>query len=490
MENLSLETTAICRLDLLEFTKNTFLDRRQEFYFNWHHSEIAYVLQEVFVGNIKNLIINIPPRHGKTEMVVSRFIPWALGNSPRSQFINISYGATTAKENNTRVRDVINSESYKQIFRNVNIAIDFKGKSHWKTDAGGIVYCAGKDGALIGFGAGGISKTNIFLGALIADDLQKTEDINSFTYRKNSIDNFERSIKTRKNADNCPMVIIQQRLHENDLSGHFLKKKGESKWDRLILKAYDEKKQQALWPVVMPIEELKLKKIEAPLVFNAEYQQEPLADGGGIFKEEWWKRYTELPPLEYTFIVADTASKKGVRNDPSAFGHYGVLGKYIYVLNCWGGKLDSTELEEEIYRFYYKELEFLEEKGLSAQIRAIHIENKSSGTDLILRLRKDYFQKGKKNLPLPPIEEINPIKSREWRVENNKAYLAAGQVLLPDSCYCKNGGFVNSYVEEHTKYTHNATSGHDEKVDLTIYAIDIALKIKKNLPRSSELLSY
>ena len=186
--------------NLYFFARWMFLQRKG---YKWmqaaHHKLVCDALMRVFNGECRRLIINIPPRYSKTELAVVNFIAWAIGRVPDSEFIHASYSATLAVNNAVNVRNLIQHETYRAIFPDVQLASQAQG--HWKTTAGGVVYATGTGGTITGFGAG--KHRDGFGGALILDDLHKADEARSDTVRNGVIDWFQNTLESRKNSPQC-----------------------------------------------------------------------------------------------------------------------------------------------------------------------------------------------------------------------------------------------------------------------------------------------
>src|SRR5690554_3835671 len=206
------------RADLLTFTQTMFRARKgADMLPASHHKPICDALERVVIGKTKRLIINIPPRAGKTEIAVINFIAWCMGNWPDSEFIHASYSKRLATANTYAVRAIMQNETYTAIFDHTDLAGDSKAKDEFRTAHGGIVYATGAEGSITGYGAGGMGAD--FKGCIVIDDPHKAGEANSPTMRQNVLDWFATTMESRKNSQETPIILIQQRLHENDLAG-------------------------------------------------------------------------------------------------------------------------------------------------------------------------------------------------------------------------------------------------------------------------------
>ena len=222
----------LARKDLYFFSRYMFYTQKG---YAWqqspHHQIICDKLMQVYNGEIQNLIINLPPRYSKTQLAVIYFIAWALGNYADCEFIHSSYSATLASNNSSQIRDLLQNEEYQAIF-DTRLKDDSKAKDHWKTTSGGVMYATGAGGTITGFGAGKLRDG--FGGAIIIDDPHKADEARSETMRSNVINWFTETIKSRRNdPSKTPIIVIMQRLHENDLSGYLLAGNDADEWQHL-----------------------------------------------------------------------------------------------------------------------------------------------------------------------------------------------------------------------------------------------------------------
>jgi hypothetical protein len=241
-------------------TNNTFI--RGE-----HFKTISDVLEKVYTHEITRLIINIPPRFGKTEIAVVNFIAKGLMINPRSKFIHTSYSDSLALENSNKIRDLVKSEAYQQICP-IKIKSDTDSKAKWYTEQGGGVYATSSGGAITGFGAGIVGYDG-FGGAIIIDDPLKPLDANSRQVRTAVNDRFDNTIISRCNNPNTPIIVIMQRLHKEDLSGVLIERGG---WHHINLPAINEDGSY-LWDY--KAETIEDVKKNSNYVFLTQYQQNP-----------------------------------------------------------------------------------------------------------------------------------------------------------------------------------------------------------------------
>lgn len=302
---------AFCMSGVLNYTKLFFKSKTgRRFVVSRHHKRICNALDDVISGKIRKLIINIAPRYGKTELAVKNFISYGLALNPSSKFIHLSYSDDLAHDNSEEIRDIVKSEEYQRLFPYVQIKRGADSKKKWNTTAGGGVYAVSTGGQITGFGAGevddiddkeigaeidSISKEARFAGAIVIDDPIKPEDALSDVKREKINQRFEMTIRNRVNSRNTPIIIIMQRLHENDLCGYLMKTEP-GEWTVLSLPAIENEadgKEVPLWDFKHTLDELHhLNKIN-PFTFETQYMQNPTPMAGlmyGVFKT-----YKEIP---------------------------------------------------------------------------------------------------------------------------------------------------------------------------------------------------
>jgi len=291
---------------LLFFTRYFFkMQNNRKFIQNEHLEMIVEKLEAVVRGDIKNLIINIAPRYGKTELVIKMFIAWCLALNPRSKFIHLSYSDSLALDNSETIKDLVISEEFQQMFPGIEIKKDAKSKKKWYTNEGGGVYATSSAGQVTGFGAGSVDReleeeinglalnlaeyASQFGGAIVIDDPIKPEDADSKTLREKINNRFDSTIRNRVNSRNTPIIIVMQRLHEQDLSGYLIDSEPEE-WDVLSLPCIKEDG-TALWPFKHTLEELyKIKRVNE-VGFERQYMQQPKPLSGILFRRDELKHY-------------------------------------------------------------------------------------------------------------------------------------------------------------------------------------------------------
>lgn len=442
------EQIADNRTDLLTFTRTMFKARKgADLKHNWHQDEICKALERVVIGRTKRLIINIPPRSGKTELAVISFISWCMGNFPDSEFIHASYSKRLATANAYAVRAIMQHEKYKEIFAHTALSGDSKAKDEFRTDYGGIVYATGAEGSITGYGAGKMRPA--FGGAIVIDDPHKAGEAQSAVMRQNVLDWFATTMESRKNSPDTPIIVIMQRLNENDLTGWLLAGGNGEEWEHLNIPAMTQEG-DSFWPDQFPLEMLDRLRLANSYVFAGQYMQSPAPVGGGIFKDEWMRHWHELPEMEYRMIYADTAMKTGEENDYSVFQHWG-KGKdgKAYLIDMIRGKWEAPQLLVRAKSFWDK----CRSTG-TGSLRKIKVEDKASGTGLIQQLKQSGV----------PVEGIPRNKDKITRGYDAAPMVEAGNVVLPARHEC-----LSDLLHELSLFP-NAT--HDDSVDPLMDAVN------------------
>lgn len=273
-----------------------------------HHQLIMGALDRVYRGEVRNLLINMPPRYSKTESVTG-WIAHCMGRHPDAEFIYLSYAAPLAEETSSNIKAILLQPEYREVFPGAMLTADSRAKQHWKTTAGGVMYASGSQGTITGFGAG--KERDGFGGAIVIDDPHKPDEARSATMRSAVIRNFKETIKSRRNQpEKTPIILIMQRLHMEDLSGYVLSGEDAEPWEHLFLPALQEDG-TALWPEKHSVETLRQMEAANPYVFAGQYQQRPSPAEGGDFKPDRMQVVDALPSGHFQWVRGwDLAASK------------------------------------------------------------------------------------------------------------------------------------------------------------------------------------
>jgi predicted phage terminase large subunit-like protein len=430
------------REDLYFYSRYMFRHRKGfKWKHNWHHKVICDALMRVFRGECKRLIINIPPRYSKTELAVINFMSWSLGHNPDAEFIHTSYSGTLAVNNSFMTKLMVQDEHYQQIFPNVVLRQDSKSKNDWRTTEGGVIYAAGAGATITGFGAGKMRPG--FGGAIIIDDPHKADEATSDTIRGNVLDWFGNTLESRTNHPDTPIILIMQRLHEEDLSGFLLAGGNGEDWEVLNIPAIQED-DTALWDFKHSREDLERMQKANPYVFAGQYMQRPAPLGGGIFKESWWRYYMGLPVFKRIIQSWDTAFKKQEHNDFSVCTTWGETDTGYYLINRHKAKQEYPELKRTAINLaeMYKP-------------HVILVEDKASGQTLIQELRRET------RMPIVAIQVDSDKVSRAHAVT---PLIESGRVYLPEKA-----DWLLDYISNMGTFPNAA---HDDDVDSTTQALN------------------
>ncbi len=298
-----------------------------------HHFVIADALESVSRGECDRLIIEAPPRHGKSEMASRRYVAWEMGKNPYQQIISSTYNGDLANTIGYEVRDIIRDERYANVFDSVSLAPDSKAVGLWRTTANGrkagIYASVGVGGAITGRGAH---------KAIIDDPVKNRDDADSKLMRDKVWKWYRSTLYTRL-MPNAAIILMMTRWHEDDLAGRLLKAQDEDgdTWKLVELPAINYKG-EALWPRWYSIDALnRIKNSVGGREWSALYMQRPSPEEGDFFRREWFKRHDTTPELN-RYMSSDYA----VTEDGSDFTEHGVIGIdsdwNIYVDDWWYGK--------------------------------------------------------------------------------------------------------------------------------------------------------
>lgn len=297
-----------------------------------HHALIAAKLEAVERGEIKRLMITMPPRHGKSELASRRFPAWYIGRNPGKQIIAASYNSDLASDFGREVRNIVSSPEYSKLFGTA-LAADSQAANRWHTDAGGMYVAAGVGTAITGRGADIL---------LIDDPFKDREEADSEIRRGRVWDWYTSTAYTRLMPGGA-VVIINTRWHDDDLSGRLLAEMQDSgdQWEVLSLPAI-RPDGSALWPEWYPLERLEqIRSVLPARDWNSLYQQNPIPDDGDYFKSDWLNDYDQLPDGLSVYGASDYAVTDG-GGDYTEHGVFGIdTAGNVYVLDWWRGQTSS-----------------------------------------------------------------------------------------------------------------------------------------------------
>lgn len=435
------------------------------------HEELFSYFDDIYNGRITRCNINICPRSAKTTMS-QYFLVFTLTNNPKSQIIYTSFSQSLLSEISSKVASILENPAYKMMFPNNRCSIEEEYTNpiddFWreylfnssdkntysnrliKTYAGGVCLFNSIGGAITGYGCS-VKGSKKFSGYLCLDDPQKPADIRSQLMRDKTLRYFEETLLSRLNNSDTPIINVMQRLHVEDLSG-LLEQKYNFKSLRIPLIKDNGECNLPSQYTKERIEELQKNNY----VFQAQFQQEPILDGGNVIKTDWFKYYPVSSNFEYKkiIIVADTAMKVKEHNDYSVFMVGGISqDNKLHVLDVVRGKWEAPELKRKC-----KELWNKWQTG-ETFCSGLYVEDKASGTGLIQEIKTEC------SIPIIPIEAD---KDKLTRLESVLAHIEAGNVLLPES---ELYGFNPELLSECQEFTRDDSHRHDDQVDCLVYLI-------------------
>lgn len=432
---------------------------KRPFKVNWHHEVLCKILMDIHSGKLLHTIINIPPRYTKTEIIVKIFPAWCFAKRSDSQFLHLAYSDALAHDNSSAVKTIIESVEFQKRW-NVPLRKDTTAKKKWKTESDGEFSATAAGGSVTGFGAG-VFGSDTFAGALIIDDPLKPDDAKSDTLRNNVNYRFPDTIKSRLNDRRTPMIVVMQRLHEDDPVGFLLGGGTELEFTHINLPAINEDGPseydprnigEALWRDKHTEEELEQMRLKSAMNFAGQYQQRPAPSEGNIFKT--FKFYKELPD-DLTFKVHswDFTFKKSKTSDYVVGSNWGKRksNKDIYLVDLVREKMTFSESLEAIKKFAI----------LHPDFNAVLVEDKANGSAIIDSIKGVI----KKVIP------ISPSGSKEERAEATAPLWDAGDIWLPHPSIAP---WIEDFINEHKVFPNGK---HDDQVDSGTQAIEYLDKV-------------
>lgn len=417
----------LCKKSLYDFVKHSFpiIEPGVEFKDGWHIQAVCDYLEACFTGDIKRLIINIPPRHMKSLITSVCFCPWVWLNKPSKKFLYASYSQELAVKDSVVCRGLLDSPWYKTLFPKVQISRTQNEKSFFVNRGGGHRQSIGVGGK--GSGLGG--------NFLIADDLLNRNDVYSEKIREDTNQWFGTTFSTRlNNPKDDVIIIICQRLHESDIVGHI--EATNQNYEKLILPEEYEPKRffssigftdprkevgELLWPEQFGKEEVEKLKISlgTEIDIACQLQQRPSTESGNIFDKKNFSirvNNTSIYQRWQSWDTAASVSSKGSAYSACVTGE--ITNDYrLFIRDVWRGRVDFVDLVDKA-----NELAEKWKYGLEY----IFIENKSSGTSL-----GQTMIKGSAEWIKPLIKFVNPTSDKESRAHQSNVWVANGSILLP-----------------------------------------------------------
>ena len=415
-----------------------------------HHKRMARAFERVANGELKRLIINMPPRHTKSEFASYLLPAWFLGKFPHKKVIQTSHTAELAVGFGRKVRNLVDQDVYTTVFPGVGLQADSKAAGRWATNASGDYFAIGVGGAVTGKGA----------DLLIIDDPHSEQEaalaeINPDIYDKTY--EWYTSGPRQRLQPGGSIVIVMTRWSKRDLTGQVIKsaaQRGGEEWEVIEFPALLPSG-KPLWPEFWSLKELSALKEELPNAkWQAQYQQNPVSESSAIVKREWWQTWEkdDPPSCEFTLMAWDTAFEKSQRSDYSALTTWGVFYQpddtgisqaNIILLNAFRERMEFPRLKQEAID-QYKEWE----------PDSVIIEKKASGAPLIYEMRAMGI----------PVQEFTPSRGNDKisRLNAVSDLFASGRVWAP------NTQWAEEVIDEVASFP---AGEHDDYVDSVSLAL-------------------
>lgn len=412
-----------------------------------HHKVMARIFKEVAEGKNKRVIINIAPRHGKSELTSFLLPAWYLGLNPDHQIIMATHTASLSEDFGGRVRNLIASAEYAEIFPNTKLAEDKKGAGSWNTSKGGKYYAVGVGGALAGRGA----------NLLVIDDPHSEQDLKSGSKLPfEQAWNWYQTGPRQRLMWGGSVIVVMTRWGQLDLTAKMVDYQARNpdadQWEVVEFPAILPSG-NPLWPEKWPLEELmKTKATINPRFWNAQYQQEPTSDSIAVIKREYWQVWEpeEPPTCEFVIQSWDTAHDTKSTNDYSACTTWGVWyneedndSPHLILLDAFKNRWEFPELKQQAYKSY-----------MEWDPDAFIVEKKAAGAPLIQEFRRMGI----------PVQEFTPSRGNDKNVRVNAVadLFASGKVWAPDTRWAR------EVIEEIAAFP---VGEHDDFVDTTTQAL-------------------
>ena len=437
-----------------------------------HHKRMARAFERVANGELKRLIINMPPRHTKSEFASYLLPAWFLGKFPHKKVIQTSHTAELAVGFGRKVRNLVDQDVYTTVFPGVGLQADSKAAGRWATNASGDYFAIGVGGAVTGKGA----------DLLIIDDPHSEQEaalaeINPDIYDKTY--EWYTSGPRQRLQPGGSIVIVMTRWSKRDLTGQVIKaaaQRGGEEWEIIEFPALLPSG-KPLWPEFWSKTELDALKEELPnSKWQAQYQQNPVSESSAIVKREWWQVWEkEDPPnCEFTLMAWDTAFEKSQRSDYSALTTWGVFyhpddtglpQANIILLNAFRDRMEFPRLKQEAIE-QYKEWD----------PDSVIIEKKASGSPLIYEMRAMGI----------PVQEFTPSRGNDKisRLNAVSDLFASGRVWAP------NTQWAEEVIDEVASFPAGEHDDYVDSVSLALMRFRKGGYIRTNLDEPEELPQF
>lgn len=425
--------------DFMTFVKRVW----PEFIEGRHHKEIANKFNDLANGKIKRLIINMPPRHTKSEFASFLLPAWMIGRRPKLKIIQSTHTTELAVRFGRKAKNLMDSQEYKEIFP-TRLREDSQAAGKWETEQGGEYYAAGVGSAITGRGA----------DLLIIDDPHSEQDAMNVDALERAYEWYTSGPRQRLQPGGA-IVMVMTRWNVKDLTGSLLRDTGNVKSDKWELIEFPAilPSGKAVWPEYWKLEELENVKASLSIQkWNAQWMQNPTSEEGALIKREWWRKWEKdtIPRLHHVIQSYDTAFMKKETADYSAITTWGVFylnedsGPQLILLDAIKDRFEFPELR----RIAYQQYQYW-------QPETVLIEAKASGLPLTYELRKMGI----------PVINYTPSKGNDkhTRVNSVAPLFESGQIWAPTD-----KTFAQEVIEECAAFPYG---DHDDLVDSMTQAV-------------------
>ena len=436
------------QLKKIDYSKNNFLyfvkQMWPEFIAGAHHKIIADKLEGIATGELKRLIVNMPPRHTKSEFASYLFPAWMIGRKPKMKIIQATHTTELAVSFGRKVKNLLERDDYKEIFPDANLSADSKASGRWDTKAGGMYYAVGVGSNLAGRGG----------DLIVIDDPHSEQTAMSNSGFEDAWEWYTGGPRQRLQPGGA-IVLVQTRWSQKDMTGQLIKSMAKDpladQWEVIELPAIMPSG-SACWPEYWSLPDLESVKASIPpSKWNAQYQQNPTGEDNAIIPRSWWKRWKKknVPDLKYVIQSYDTAFTKRETSDYSAITTWGVFSPEeggppgLILLDSKKGRWDFPDLKGialEEYEYWDPD--------------TVIVEAKASGLPLTHELRNTGI----------PVVNFTPSKGNDKvsRVHSVSPLFEAGMVWAPEET------FADEMIEEVAAFPNGE---YDDLVDSMTQAL-------------------
>lgn len=448
---------------------------------NWHHRLFCAILERIYRGELGNTVINVAPGSSKSQILARLFPVWCFSKNPHSRFLLTSYSDDLVEGHSVAIKDIIGSKEFQRLYPSYSFKQDSNKKAEWILQHNGSnvgeFSAFSIKGSLTGRRAGYMEEG--FTGCIIIDDPIKPIDAMSKAKREECNKLIYNTLASRKAKAQTPIVMIMQRLHDDDVTGFIKRQSSGEGWSFYSIPALidvqtfesfpDEIKffaedylrddlnkygEASYWEFKEPRRVLHTLSENDNNTYMAQYQQNPSPEGGVLIMKEWFRDFGTLPEKLTNFrITADTAISAKKSADNSVFILSAECSGNLYILDVIKGKWEMPQLISNAINF----VSSYKTRYPNTLFKGVFIEAKASGQSLLQTLRQ--------NTKLPVID-VQPGGDKVLRVQQCLPYMQSGRVYLPTEATWK-----AEFLDELARFTPTMSHKHDDQVDALVYAM-------------------